>query len=276
MGAQQTEGSWIRRNAGPYADEVLVRRTRQASAGEPVRVLALHGLAGTDTVWRDCARIAAPEVEFWAALMPWGAAGKETWSHRGDPAAWIGQALDAVPGGVDVLIAHSFSTGLALESLAAMDRAVRPGAAVIVAPFHRRSPQDFAWHTATHYLNSYHGFLDECLRIGSRRPLDDDVRRDMALRVRDRVGAYGFLRFFETYLRSPFLDTAALDLPVLVVAGDGDPFAPLDDARGLAAALPDARLRVFQDCGHLPMEEQPQGFAAAVDDLIRETFPSAG
>lgn len=197
---------------------VVVRRTRATTHERPVRALALHGLAATSTTWNSYQQHVAPDVELWTAELPWGQVGAPAWSlPGGDPADWIGAAMDGVPGGVDVLIAHSYSALLALEHLAAVPPQARPAALVVVSPFHRRDPADFHWDTARHYLSIFQDVFDEALSLASARPLDPGMRHDMALLVRDRVGPYGWLRFYDSYLRSPFLDTAALNLPVLAV-----------------------------------------------------------
>lgn len=48
----------------------------------------------------------------------------------------------------------------------------------------------------------------------------------------------------------------ALDVPVVVIQGDGDPIgrATADD---IVAAIPNAELRVIESCGHFPMFERP-------------------
>lgn len=251
-----------------------VRRARAAQAGPPVRVLALHGLAASGTTWRAYAEHAAPAVELWTAELPWGPAGGAAWSHGGDSAEWIGRALAEVPGGADVLVAHSFAAVLALEYLAAARPAARPRAAVLVSPFHRRRPEDFHWDAAHHYLSIFQDVFEEALRLSSTRALPEGTRREMALLVRDGVGPYGWLRFYESYLRSPFVDLDGLDIPVLVVAGAGDRFAPPQDAEVLAAALPQGRTALLPDCGHFPMTEQAGPFARAVHELLAEQWPA--
>jgi pimeloyl-ACP methyl ester carboxylesterase len=53
---------------------------------------------------------------------------------------------------------------------------------------------------------------------------------------------------------------AALDVPVLVAAGEHDPFLSVDEARTAAEAARDGRLQVFEGCGHLPSIERPDEF----------------
>ncbi|WP_405440040.1 alpha/beta hydrolase [Streptomyces avidinii] len=256
---------------------VEVRLERPARGTGPVRVLALHGLAASGTSWRAYAEHAAPAVELWTAELPWGTAGPTDWSRGGDPAEWIGSALAAVPGGADVVVAHSFSAVLAVQYLAGVPRGERPRALVVVSPFHRADPADFHWDDAAHYLGIFQEVFEEALRLHAVRELAPQMRRDMAVLVRDRVGPYGWLRFWESYLRTPSVDTRGLGLPVLVVAGEDDRFAPPRDAAALAAALPQGRLELLRGCGHFPMSERPRLFADTVHRLIAEHIaaPSA-
>lgn len=254
--------------------EATVRLRRGARDGSvPVRVLLLYGLAGSTSVWRSYEELALDGVEIWDGVLPWGAEGDPGWSVHDDPAEHMERVLDAVPGGADAVIVHSFTAGPALEVLARRTAGRGPRAAVVVAPFHRRSPGDFTWDDALYYLSGFHRILEEGLRIGAGDRLTPALRADMAMRVRDRIGPYGWQQFFGAYLRSPDLDVAALRLPVLVVAGTEDFAAPPDDARTLAGALPDGRFELFEECGHFAMAEQPRRFADAVHALLSEAFP---
>src|ERR1041385_2377404 len=48
--------------------------------------------------------------------------------------------------------------------------------------------------------------------------------------------------------------------PTMLVWGDEDDHIPLDTAFGLRDAIPNARLIVFRNCGHLPPAEAPEKF----------------
>ena len=54
-----------------------------------------------------------------------------------------------------------------------------------------------------------------------------------------------------------------LTLQVLIIHGEKDALVPRWNSQKLAALL-DADLEVFQDCGHMPMEEMPDRFIASV------------
>ncbi len=60
-----------------------------------------------------------------------------------------------------------------------------------------------------------------------------------------------------------------LRMPVLVMTGDDDRVVPVTETQRLARELPDARLVVVPDCGHIPQEEQPRSFLDAVIPFIR-------
>jgi pimeloyl-ACP methyl ester carboxylesterase len=60
--------------------------------------------------------------------------------------------------------------------------------------------------------------------------------------------------------------------PVLVLSGDDDRIVPTESSIRLARELPKARLVILPNCGHVPQEECPAGFIAALARFI-ETFP---
>jgi pimeloyl-ACP methyl ester carboxylesterase len=74
--------------------------------------------------------------------------------------------------------------------------------------------------------------------------------------------------FYDTFLTHDKL--AALDVlravEVLVVAGDRDLLTPPDHSRDIAGALPDARLVVVEDAGHMVALEHPDQVS---DELLR-------
>jgi pimeloyl-ACP methyl ester carboxylesterase len=61
---------------------------------------------------------------------------------------------------------------------------------------------------------------------------------------------------------------AELTRPVLIVWTDADPYLPLSVGRRLLDLLPSARLKVLDNAGHLPQEEQPTMFDEAVLDWL--------
>lgn len=58
--------------------------------------------------------------------------------------------------------------------------------------------------------------------------------------------------------------------PVRVLHGQGDALMPLAAATALADRLPDARLSVFDDCGHAPHLSRPADCAVLIDGFLDE------
>lgn len=59
-----------------------------------------------------------------------------------------------------------------------------------------------------------------------------------------------------------------IDLPTLVVVGADDALSPVAEMRGIAAAIPQARLVVVPDAGHLSPLENPRAFNAALAEFL--------
>ncbi|WP_369390539.1 alpha/beta fold hydrolase [Streptomyces sp. CG1] len=255
------------RHDGP-ATPVEVRRHGAAAPGAP-KVLFLHGLAGNDTMWQRAADVLGPGREIWLGRLPWRGQGLADWGRDPDLGGWVEQALLAVPGGPDVVVAHSMTSNVLLELLdqasrAAEDPFARFGvrALVLVAPFYRARPDAFDWATISYYLNDFHLILREGIHVQSRARISPETEIAMAERVREWIGPAGWVRFFDLYLRTPDLQTARITAPCLVIGGARDFAAPPDNATALAGALPDARLRVLADSGHFPMVDEPELFGA--------------
>ncbi|MBH5335063.1 alpha/beta fold hydrolase [Streptomyces pactum] len=257
-------------------EAVVVRRARTAlTGGEPVRLLLVHGLAGSAALWDRYVERADPGCEVWTAELPWRGAGVPGWPDR--PAEeWIDRAVAALPHHPDVVAGHSFGASALLSWLASP----RPGAgtagpgarglrgAVLVSPFYRADEQRFDWDTLAYYLNDFDRILADGLRVSSGGRLEESVQRDMALKVRDRIGPYGWMRFFDLYLNTPRLPVGELRLPVQLLAGAEDFASDPAEAAELGRALPDAHVRVIPGVGHFPMVERADAFAEAVNGFL--------
>jgi pimeloyl-ACP methyl ester carboxylesterase len=62
----------------------------------------------------------------------------------------------------------------------------------------------------------------------------------------------------------------ATDVPALVVVGDEDMLSPVAAAQEMVDALPQGRLAIVPEAGHLPAVEDPKAFAAAVTGFLAE------
>ncbi len=66
-------------------------------------------------------------------------------------------------------------------------------------------------------------------------------------------------------------DLRAIDAPTLAVAGDRDPFVPIQQAAALARQVQDGRLLVLPDVGHDPLVDHLPVLEAALTDFYRST-----
>jgi acyl-CoA thioesterase FadM len=92
----------------------------------------------------------------------------------------------------------------------------------------------------------------------------------MALRIRERVGVGGWIRFIETFLHAPELDLRVVGGPALVVSGGRDFAAPQDFGAALADRLLNARFEVLDDVVHFPMLEQPGRLAQLITGFLAD------
>ena len=63
-------------------------------------------------------------------------------------------------------------------------------------------------------------------------------------------------------------DAATIDVPTLVVVGDGDLSTPPDLVRATAEMIPGARFAVIEGAGHLPCIERPDALADLIAELL--------
>jgi pimeloyl-ACP methyl ester carboxylesterase len=122
------------------------------------------------------------------------------------------------------------------------------------------------------------GTVDASLRIVCAHPrrVDATVRRHMveltAYRSagNDSARAYhdAILSLIRYSARRMPADIAAVRAPTLIVHGDHDRLVPLSLARAVAKRRKDWKLEIFNDCGHVPMIEQPEHFVGTVADWL--------
>ena len=64
-------------------------------------------------------------------------------------------------------------------------------------------------------------------------------------------------------------------VPALIVVGTEDKYSPLERAQAMQAAIPKARLEVFEGIGHMPNIEDADRFNAVLHAYLAEVFAGA-
>jgi pimeloyl-ACP methyl ester carboxylesterase len=78
------------------------------------------------------------------------------------------------------------------------------------------------------------------------------------------------LRMLRRWRAERIRDSAHLiKQPTLLIWGEQDVEIPLRDGKALHRAIPNSRLIVFRNCGHLPQEEYPQEFVELVTEFSK-------
>jgi pimeloyl-ACP methyl ester carboxylesterase len=64
-----------------------------------------------------------------------------------------------------------------------------------------------------------------------------------------------------------------IELPTLILWCDHDRIVPLDVGIKLRRTLPNSTLRVVEECGHMPQEEQPESTLLLLQDFLGQSQP---
>jgi pimeloyl-ACP methyl ester carboxylesterase len=267
---------------GPGERDTLVAgvrwRSREAE-GEGDPLLFVHGLLASSAMWKRVLAsagggrpgIAVDLPGFGGSDRPW------PWDYTVEGQAGSLEAfMDARGIARAVLVGNSL--GGAATMLLAATRPDRVTALVLVDAASARTP--VPWPVAvlrTPVLGELALALTTrtTVKIGLRRRVyarASNVTReavdDAWLPLRIPGTRRAALKAIRTDPRRFLGLEARVSVPTLVVWGEEDRMIPVAEGRRLAGAIPNARLAVIADAGHMPQREQPERFAAAVREFL--------
>ncbi len=255
-------------------------------AGDRVVVL-VHGIPGSGAVWRGVAedlardhRVLVPDLlGFGESPRPASIGG--LWTDA--QAAALREALRAAGVERAVFAGHDFGGPVALALAQGPDaRDLVAGLCLAATNVFTDTPIPLPIRAVTWPLVGpvaeralFSGpSLRMMVRQGSSRPLDSAIYLGDAdqRRATATIFAHALRELEDRYaFAEPTL--RALEVPVLAVWGDRDPFFPLAQAKRTVAAARHGRLAVYDGAGHFLPEERPEQFAADLRQLTLDSTP---
>lgn len=275
-------------------DAVLLhgRRVAYRRQGSGPAVLLVHGIAGNASTWEAVVPLLAADHDVIALDLPGhGASDPPIGDYSTgayacvlrdllevlevDAATIVGHSLG---GGVTMQFAYQFpelmlrmvlvdSGGLGREVSAIVRAAALPGSELVI-PLLASAPARLAGRLTGAALGAV-GRGPSVDQRESGRALaglaDAETRRAFIGTVRSLMDVRGQRVSATNRL---YLADA---IPTQIVWGANDTIIPVAHGREAAAAMPGARLEVFDASGHFPHVDQPERFAALVGAFIAQT-----
>ncbi|MGY1849134.1 MULTISPECIES: alpha/beta fold hydrolase [unclassified Blastococcus] len=164
------------------------------------------------------------------------------------------------------------SGGLGSELSAGLRAATLPGAELVVTALAGISGPLRIGLRAVDQLGALAGW---------RRVRDLAEAGDALLALQDAEARRAFLRTLRGAVDVRGQAVTALDrlyladsVPMLVIWGGRDPIVPAQHAEPVRAAVPSARIEVFEDAGHWPHLDEPDRFCDVLLDFVATTEPA--
>lgn len=293
--------SWPGRTVEVAGHEMFVRTTASGRTdAEPA--LFVHGLGGASTNWTDLAGLLRDELAIEAIDLPGfgrsGPARNDDYSldaHARTVIAYLEQSArgpvhlvgNSMGGAISLVVAATrpdLVRTLTLVSPAVPDRKVRAHAlktdwrfALLLVPMIGMHAMRKLGRIPVE--TRVKGTIALCFADPSRLPRQryDEMVSEAEARADKPWVATAMLRSTRGLVRSQFVKGRAgwaqmstITAPTLVVWGDKDKLVAPDLAPYVAAAIPDARLLVLENVGHVAMIEMPEQTARAILGLIED------
>jgi pimeloyl-ACP methyl ester carboxylesterase len=106
---------------------------------------------------------------------------------------------------------------------------------------------------------------DELVETGYRFAALPDAQKSLLSMLRSGGNFRGMRPEF---IRPIIEKLPAIKAPTLIIWGEQDPIFPVDHAQVALKSIPNARLTVFERCGHIPYLEHPDKFNSLVKEFL--------
>ncbi|MEV6825410.1 alpha/beta hydrolase [Amycolatopsis sp. NPDC051102] len=248
--------------------EIDHTRLHYEDAGTGPALLFLHGWGTSSRVWQSC----LPDLvrDHRVITLDWRGCGRSDHPAEGNTIARIAadvaglvERLGIIPAVVGSSIGGVFATELALARPELVERVVAvgspgywPGTGMLdkVHDLRKRLVDDRA--------GTLEDWVPNWFAPGTARGLVDWTIRQLL-----DSGVYIDELFTECTTYDPRPRLADLAVPITYLHGELDAEIPLEVPRTCAARTPGARVHVLAGCGHLPHQEKPRAFTAALRQI---------
>ncbi|MBJ9975077.1 alpha/beta fold hydrolase [Pseudomonas sp. S75] len=232
-----------------------------------------HGGGGNKDQWRELWRELGRRGY---SLVAWDLLGHGASDRPNDPRAYAWNELVAdelevlrrFGGQRNVIVAHSFGTGLALSALLAGPAVKIEAALLLGSQLHRPLKRKGLLNLPVWVLEFFRPRLARGFRQAAWHPKADPA----LVAYEDGLAQGNSLRVFKALVaHARWPDSVALtrlEVPIAVVAGDRDGLTPAQGGEELARQLPQATFRVLENCGHQLMLEKPGEVLEAFEGLL--------
>ncbi|MDP1963304.1 MAG: alpha/beta hydrolase [Reyranella sp.] len=258
---------------------------REQGDAEAIPLVLIHGSLGSLHMWEGWVRELGPRFRLITVDLP----------GHGLTGAWprdeytIEAYTDFIEVLVDtlhldrfVLIGHSLGGAVAWSFAATRPDRVSQLVLVDAAGYPRQGEASLPMRLARMPVVGDVGIHFKPERL-VRRSLEE-VYADPAMVTPERIQRYSELQRFPGNREATLqrartqepLDPTPLrrmDVPTLIIWGAKDRWVPVADAFRFQNDIKGAKLEIFQDLGHNPMEEDPKATAAAVAAFLASTPP---
>lgn len=240
-------------------------------------VFFCHGAGGNKDQWR--LQWQALKAEGYS-LVAWDLMGHgDSARPRDDQAyAWPELVADYLAilqryaGARNLLVAHSFGTGLSLSVLLAKPTVTINAALLLGTQLHRPAVSGGLMALPAWILEWLRPVLAKGFRERAWHATADPalVVYEEKLTERNRLHMFKALTKNAEWPDADLIPT--LVLPVSVLAGDSDGLTPASGGQDLAGQLPDADFQVLEACGHQLMLEKPDAVLKAFNKLLAKAL----
>ncbi|NWE11886.1 alpha/beta fold hydrolase [Pseudomonas yamanorum] len=243
-------------------------------------VFFCHGAGGNKDQWRH--QWQALKTEGYS-LVAWDLLGHgdSAKPHNADAYAWPElvadylQILNRYGGPRNLIVAHSFGTGLTLSTLLAKPAIPIEAALLLGTQLNRPGKSGGLMRLPAWILE----WLRPLLAKGFRQAAWNAKADPALVAYEEKLTEHNPLHMFKALMKNAqWPDSNALltlTLPVSVQAGDSDGLTPASGGEALARHLPNATFQLLPECGHQLMLEKPEDVLAAFHRLTAKPTVTA-